>query len=111
MVNQIYSPELQLNKTNTIDTTANIWIYNLFVSSKIYDKCDDFDFDIVNFPGFFYDDAPRRISFRVYILQLIRFNFCMLWTSMREINNISSRAISIINFETLFLNSIADTID
>ena len=44
----------------------------LFVSSKIYDKRDDFDFDIVNFP-FLDGDVPRRPSYGVYISQLIRF--------------------------------------
>ena len=37
-----------------------------FVSSKIYDKRDDFDFDIVNFPFL-------EASYGVYISQLIRF--------------------------------------
>ena len=46
MVNQIYSSELQLNKANTSDTSI---YFNGFVSSKIYDKRDDFDFDIVDF--------------------------------------------------------------
>ena len=54
MVNQIYPPELQLNKTNTSDSEApfldfHLSISNGFVSIKIYDKRDDFDFDIVNF--------------------------------------------------------------
>ena len=54
MVNRIYSPELQLNKANTSDTEApfsdlHLSISNGFVSSKIYDKRDDFDFDIVIF--------------------------------------------------------------
>ena len=49
-VNRIYPPELQLNKTNTSDTEAlfldlHLSISNGFVSSKIYDKRDDFDFD------------------------------------------------------------------
>ena len=35
-------------------------------SSKIYDKRNDFDFDIVNFP-FLDDDVPRRDSYGVYI--------------------------------------------
>ena len=43
-------------------------ISNGFVSSKIYDKRDDFDFDIDNFP-FLDGDA----SYGVYISQLIRF--------------------------------------
>ena len=34
--------------------------------------CDDFDFDIVNFP-FLDGDVPRRASYGVYISQLIRF--------------------------------------
>ena len=51
MVNRIYPPELQLNKANTSDTEApfldlHLSISNGFVSSKIYDKRDDFDFDI-----------------------------------------------------------------
>ena len=47
-------------------------ISNGFVSSKIYHKRDDFDFDIVNFP-FLYGYIPRRPSYGVYISQLIRF--------------------------------------
>ena len=55
MVNQIYPSELQLNKGNISDTEApfldlHLSVANGFVSSKIYDKRDDFDFDIVNFP-------------------------------------------------------------
>ena len=77
MVNQIYPPELQLNEANTSDTEApfldlHLSISNGFVSSKIYDKGDDFDFDIVNFP-FLDGDVPRRPSYGVYIAQLIRF--------------------------------------
>ena len=77
MVNRIYPPELQLNKANTSDTEApfldlHLSISNGFVSSKIYDNRDDFDFDIVNFP-FLDDDVPRSTSYGVYISQLIRF--------------------------------------
>ena len=55
MVSQIYHSELQLNKANTsyvktafVDLHLPI-SYNI-VSTKIYDKRDDFDFAIVNFP-------------------------------------------------------------
>ena len=77
MVNQIYPSELQLNKANISDTEApfldlHLSVANGFVSSKIYDKRDDFDFDIVNFP-FLDGDFPRRASYGVYISQLIRF--------------------------------------
>ena len=43
-----------------------------FVKTKIFDKRDDFDFVIVNFP--FLDGAvPRSKSCGVYISQFIRF--------------------------------------
>ena len=62
-----------LNKANTSDTEApfldmHLSISNGFVSSKIYDKRDDFDFDMVNSP-FLDGDVPRSTS----ISQLIRF--------------------------------------
>ena len=47
-------------------------ITNGIVSSKIYDKRDDFNFEIVNFP-FLDGDVPRSPSYGVYISQLIRF--------------------------------------
>ena len=55
MVNQIYSAELHLNKANTSDAEAafldlHLSISDYIVSSKIYDKRDDFDFEIVIFP-------------------------------------------------------------
>ena len=64
MINQIYPPELQLNKANTSDTETpfldlHVSISNGFVLSKIYDKLDDFDFDTVIFP-FLDGDVPRR---------------------------------------------------
>ena len=42
------------------------------VSSKIYDKRDHFNFEIVNFP-FLDGDVPRSPFYDVYISQLIRF--------------------------------------
>ena len=67
MVDRIYPTELQLNKANSSDTKAPFLDLNLCtVSTKIYDKRDDFDFDIVNFP-FLNGDAPRRTSYGVYI--------------------------------------------
>ena len=52
MVHRIYHPELQLNKANASDTETafldlNLSIHNDILSTKIYDKRDDFD--IVNF--------------------------------------------------------------
>ena len=66
MVRRIYPVELQLNKANASDTEAasldlNLSIYNDIVSTNIYDKRDDFNFDIVN-DG----DVPRRPAYGVY---------------------------------------------
>ena len=77
MVDRIYPTELQLNRANSSDTEApfldlNLCISNGTVSTKIYDKRHDFDFDIVNFP-FLDGDVPRRTSYGVYISQLKRF--------------------------------------
>ena len=43
-----------------------------FVRTGVYDKRDDFDFDIVNFP-FLDGDVPRSASCGVCVSQLIRF--------------------------------------
>ena len=77
MVGQIYPTELQLNNVNSSDTEAlfldfNLSITNGIVSSKNYDKLDDFNFEIVNFP-FLDGDVPRSPFYGVYISQLIRF--------------------------------------
>ena len=77
MVNRIYPSELQLNKANVSYTEASFLVLHLsisddFVQTKIYDKRDDFDFDIVKFP-FLDGDVPRSTSYGLYISQLIRF--------------------------------------
>ena len=74
---ELQLPDLQFNKANASDTEVpfldlHLSISNGFVSSKIYDKRDDFDFDIVNFP-FLDGDVPCSISYNVYIFQIIRF--------------------------------------
>ena len=65
----------KLNKADTTDTEApfidlHLSIANGSVTSKICDKCDDFD--IVIFP-YLDGDVPRRAYCGVYISQLIRF--------------------------------------
>ena len=77
VVGRICPSGLRLGRAGTADTEApfldlHLSVSNGFVSSGIYDKCDDFDFDIVNFP-FLDGDVPRSASCGVYISQLIRF--------------------------------------
>ena len=85
---------LQLNIANTSDAEApfldlHLSISNDIDSAKIYDKRDDFHFDIVNFP-FLDGDVPRSTSYGVYTSQLIRFarayTVAMLLTSTLTIN-------------------------
>ena len=79
MAGQIYPTELQLNKANFSDTEApfldlNLSITNGIVSSKIYDKRDDFNFEIhvVNFP-FLDGDVPRSPAYGAYFSA---YSFC-----------------------------------
>ena len=90
MVGQIYPTELQLNKANFSDTEApfldlNLSITNGIVSSKIYDKRGDFNFEIGNFP-FLNGDVPCSPSYGEYICSLFVLLECvlMLMTSATE---------------------------
>ena len=118
MVSQRYPSELQLNKANTSNTEAafldlHLSISNDIVSTKIYDKRDDFDFEIVNFP-FLDGDVPPSTSYGVYISQLIRFarassyitdfNTCNKFLTQKLLK----KAIGIINFAKPSLNFIED---
>ena len=62
----------------------NLSITNDIVSSKIYDKRDDFNFEIVNFL-FLDEDVPRSPSYGVYISQLIR--FARVCSNVNDFNN------------------------
>ena len=50
----------------------------------LYDKRDDFDFNIVHFP-FLDGDVPRRPSYDVYISRLIR--FARAFSHVNDFNN------------------------
>ena len=64
MVDCIYPTELKLNRANSSDTKApfldlNLCISNGTVSTKIYDKWDDFDFLIQSFPFLISPGGPH----------------------------------------------------
>ena len=89
MVGQIYPTELQLNNANSSDAEAPFLDLNLSItsgifSSKIYDKRDDFNFEIVNFQ-FLVGDVPRSPSYGVCISQLIR--FARVCSNVDDFNN------------------------
>ena len=75
----IYPAELPLNKANTSDKETSLFDLNIKVigdiHTSVYDKRDDFGFPIVNFL-WLRGDVPRRPSYGIYILQLVRFARC-----------------------------------
>ena len=78
-----------LNKASSSDTEApfldlNLSITNGIVSSKIYDKRDDFNFEIGNFT-YLDGDGSRPPSYGVYISQLIC--FARVCSNIDDLNN------------------------
>ena len=91
-VHVLYPSELQLNIANTSDKEAvfldlHLSISNDNVSTKIYDKRDNFDFEIVNFPFkivmFLALHPMESISLNSFVLLE---HLAMLLTSTLEIN-------------------------
>ena len=73
----IYHPELDVKETTYTASSASF--LNLYLefdsgqlSTKIYDKRDDFNFKIINFPNM-WSNIPGSPAYGVYILQLIRY--------------------------------------
>ena len=73
--------ELNVEKADRLDNQANYLDLTFIISNnnrlytKLYDKCADFNFHIVNFP-FFSSDKPSDPSYGVYISQLIKYARC-----------------------------------
>ena len=80
-VKEIYLSQLTVQKANTSNGLANYLDLTFIIESnnrlytKLYDKRDDFDFHIVNFP-FLSSNIPSSPSYGVYISQLIRYARC-----------------------------------
>ena len=74
----IYPPELEVNETtNTASSASFLDLYLEFddsgqISTKIYDKRDDFNFKIINFLNMS-SNIPASPAYGVYISQLIRY--------------------------------------
>ena len=76
----IYSSELNVENANRLDDQENYLdltfiIGNNRLHTKLYDKRDDFNFHVVNFP-FLSRNIPSGPSYGVYISQLIRYVRC-----------------------------------
>ena len=61
-----------MSVTEALFLDLHLSISDGFIKTTIYNKRDNFDFDIVNCP-FVDGDVPRSTSYGVYISQLIRF--------------------------------------
>ena len=120
MVSQIYLSELQLNKANTSDTEAAFLDLHLsisydIISTKIYDKRDDFDFEIFIFQ-FLDGDLPLSTSYGFYISQLIRFARASSHVADFNTHNklltqkLLKQGYQYQNFAKHFLNFIDDTL-
>jgi hypothetical protein len=80
-VDRIYPIELEINDTQYTDRYASYIDLHLEIDSegrkrtKLYDKWDDFNFPIVNFPFIYiYINIPAAPAYEVYIFQLIRYS-------------------------------------
>ncbi len=76
-VKDIYPENFKLIKSNNnsnhiLFLDLDVTIENGSLITKIYDKRDNFNFPIVNFP-FLYGDIPTAPSYGIYISQLVRF--------------------------------------
>ena len=78
---EIYPSQLTVEKANKSDHLADYLDLTFIIdsggklSTRLYDKHDDFDFHIVNFP-FLSSNIPSGPSYGVYISQLIRYARC-----------------------------------
>ena len=77
---RIYPPELDLNCEDKNDQVVNYLDLNLCVKNskicyKLYDKRDQFNFSIVNFPNL-EGNIPTSQSYGVFFSQLVRFARC-----------------------------------
>ena len=78
-INIIYPVELEIKDTTDADHHASyldlLLKYDNFhrLQVKLYDKRDDFNFDIVNFP-FLSSNIPQSPAYGVFVSQLIRYS-------------------------------------
>ena len=76
-----------------------------FVKTQIYDKRDDFDFDIVTFP-FLDGDVSRSASYGVTVSQLIQFarlsSHIDDFNTRNKVLNFSDKGIGILKFVRRF---------
>ena len=76
-LSEIYPEEMVINKTNIsrckcnyLDLTISIYRGKFYI--KLYDKRNDYNFEVINYP-FLDGNIPKNQSYGIFISQLIRF--------------------------------------
>ena len=73
----IYPCELEIKETtetaaSSLSLDCYLYIDNGKLTTRLYDKLDDFNFPIVNFP-FLSSNIPSAPAYGIYVSQLIRY--------------------------------------
>ena len=90
-IKEMYPSQLTVEKANTSDDLANYLDLTFIIESntrlytKLYDKRDDFDFHIIDFP-FLSSNIPSSPLYGVYISQLTRYARCCSIMMTLDIN-------------------------
>ena len=78
---EIYPSQLTVEKANKSDHLADYLDLTFIIdsggklSNRLYDRCNDFDFNVVNFQ-FLSSNIPSSPSYGVYISQFIKYTSC-----------------------------------
>ena len=104
----IYPSELEIKDNTNTDNSASY--LDLFLEidkdgklqSKIYDKRDDFDFQVVNFP-FLCNNIPASPAYGVYVIRYA--TACSNYTDFVDRGIILSRKLPLQGYESIKLKS------
>ena len=112
---EIYPSQLTVEKANKSDHLADYLDLKFIIdsggklSTRLYDKRDDFDFHIVNFP-FLSSNIPSDPSYGVYISQLIRYARCCSHWSCYWLDQFLTLALSTLVLSTFCISLDLSTI-
>jgi len=93
---RIYPPELELNCEDKSDQEVNyldlhLKVNNSTIEYRLFDKRDNFGFEIVNFPDLS-GNIPTNQSYGVFISQLVRYSRCC-----QKFVDFKSRTVALVN--------------
>ena len=86
--NMIYPPELTLSRTDKAGIQAEYLDLDISISnegffkSKLFDKRDDFNFKVINYPCLNFSNIPVQPAYGIYLSQLLR--ICRICTDIND---------------------------